>query len=153
MPPMDTGISIVTFTAPATTQPKQVEDTLSEVEAIINRQPGAEMVSSVVGSEPGSLGFGSGGATAQSVTITVHLVDRFDRDQSIWQIQKGWRDRIADIAGIQDLRISEFGATPVATTKAPLDIVISGPNARVLDRIANEVQDQLEGTAGLIDVR
>lgn len=153
MPPMDTGISIVSFTAPATARPEQVVKTLNEVEAVIQAQPGVEMISSVVGSEPGSLGFGTGAATAQSATITVHLVDRFQREPSIWQIQQRWREQINDIPGIQDLRISEFGATPVATTKAPLDIVIAGPDARVLDQLARQALERLKGTPGLIDVQ
>lgn len=153
MPPMDTGIAIVDFTTPATDSPERVEDLLDEVEEVIYRQEGVEMVSAVAGSEPGALSFGTGGATAQSGRLTVHLVDRTRREETIWEIQDQWRRRIRRIPGIQDVRVSEFGATPMATTKAPLDVIISGPDPVILDRLAEEVTAKLEGLPGLVDVR
>jgi len=45
------------------------------------------------------------------------------------------------------------GATPMATTKAPIDILISGPDPRILDRLANRCMEQLDGLQGLADVR
>ena len=153
MPPMDTGISIVSFTAPATTRPQAFEKILNRVEAIIQQKAGVERVSSVVGSEPGALAFGAGGSTAQTATITVEMVNRFEREDSIWKIQERWRQQIHEVPGIQDIRINEFGATPSATTKAPVDLVISGSDARVLDQLADTVLKKLEGTPGLLDVR
>jgi len=153
MPPMDTGISIVEFNLPATDSLQQVEDTLQKVEEIIYQQPGVKTVSSVVGSEPGALSFGSGGTIAQSASITVHLVDRTEREDSIWEIQQEWREKIRQIPGIKSYRVSEYGATPMATTKAPLDIIISGPNPRVLDKLADRSLQKLQGVSGLVDVR
>lgn len=153
MPPMDTGISIINFDAPATDSPQQVERLLDKVEKTIYQQEGVLQVSSVVGSEPGAISFGSGGATAQSVNIIVHLVARTKRDKTIWQIQDKWRQQLCEISGIKSFRISEFGATPMATTKAPLDIIISGPDRRILDRLAEECTSKLKGTPGLVDVR
>ena len=118
MPPMDTGIAVVDFTTPATKSPQEVEKILSRVEDVIYQQKGVEMVSSVVGSEPGALGFGAGGANAQSALSTVHLVDRTQREETIWEIQDKWRRQMRQIPGIQSLRINEFGATPMASTTA-----------------------------------
>jgi multidrug efflux pump subunit AcrB len=153
MPPMDTGIVIVEFTAPATDAPERVERILDDVEAVIYKEEGVEMVSSVVGSEPGALSFGTGGATAQSAKITVHLVDRTQRDETIWEIMDRWRRRLRTVPGIQARRVSEFGATPAATTKAPMDLLITGPDVRVLDRLADRVLATLKGMPGLTDVR
>lgn len=153
MPPMDTGIAVVDFSVPATDSPERVEKILDQVEDVIYQQEGVEMVSSVVGSEPGALSFGTGGATAQSAKITVHLVNRTQREESIWEIQDKWRNELREIPGIQSLRVSEFGATPMATTKAPLDILISGPDPQVLSDLSDEVIDELEGVPGLVDVR
>lgn len=41
----------------------------------------------------------------------------------------------------------------MSTTRAPLDIVISGPDARGLDELAGQVLQALDGTPGLVDVR
>ena len=153
MPPMDTGIVNVEFDLPATDSLKRVETTLDRVEGIISEQPGVKTVSSVVGSEPGAISFGAGGSTAQSALITVHLVDRTQREASIWDIQQEWRKRLRQVPGIKSYRVSEFGATPMATTKAPLDVIISGPDPEILDRLARRALDRLEGTPGLVDAR
>lgn len=153
MPPMDTGISIVEFNLPATDSLQRMEKTLQKVENIIYEQPGVETVSSVVGSEPGELSFGAGGTIAQSASITVHLVDRTKREDSIWDIQDKWRKRLRQVPGIKSYRVSEYGATPMSTTKAPLDIIISGSNPQILDKLANRCLQRLKGVPGLVDVR
>ncbi len=153
MPPMDTGIAIVDFDLPATDDIGQMEKTLNRVEEIIYAQPGIETVSSVIGSEPGAISFGTGGATTQSASITVHLVDRTQRKKSIWEIEEIWREKLRQVPGIKSFRVSEYGATPMATTKAPLDIIISGPDARILDRLADKTMQRLQGVRGLTDVR
>jgi len=153
MPPMDTGIAVIDFRTPATDVPGQVEAVLRRVEDIVYQEKGVERVSSVAGSEPGAISFGGGGATAQSVNIVIHLVPRTERQENIWQIQDRWRRKLRRVPGIQSFRVSEFGATPMSTTKAPLDIIISGPDAAVLDRLADRCLQALRGTPGLEDVR
>lgn len=153
MPPMDTGIAVVEFDLPATERIEQARKTLRTVETIIHEQPGIEKVSSAIGSEPGAISFGTGGATAQSATITVEMVDRTQRDRSIWKIQEIWREKLRQVPGIKNFRVSEYGATPMATTKAPIDIILSGPDPKILDRLANEAMRRLRSVRGLTDVR
>lgn len=153
MPPMDTGIAIIEFDAPSDDAPQQVEQVLSRVEQMVYRQRGVEMVSATVGSEPGQISFGGGGSTAQSAKLTIHLVDRKHRDQTIWQIEDTWREAMRHIAGVRTFRVSEYGATPLSTTKAPLDVIISGPDSHVVSRLADQCLQALNGLPGLIDVR
>jgi multidrug efflux pump subunit AcrB len=153
MPPMDTGIALVEFDTPTDFNTAQVETVLEGVEQMIYRQRGIEMVSSVVGSEPGQISFGGGGATAQSAKLTVHLVDRQHREETIWKIEDKWREAMRMIPGVRTFRVSEYGATPLSTTKAPLDVVISGPDEHVVDRLANDCLGALTGLPGLVDVR
>ncbi|WP_025323174.1 efflux RND transporter permease subunit [Deferrisoma camini] len=153
MPPMDTGIAIVEFDTEASARPEEVERTLARVERMIYETPGVEAVSAVVGSEPGAVSFGGGGATTQTARLTVHLVDRTRRSDTIWQIESRWRDALRTIPGVRTFRVSEYGATPVSTTKAPFDLILSGPDPRVLDRLADRVIARLRGTPGLVDLR
>jgi len=153
MTPMDTGIAIVEFDTPTDYNIAQVEKVLSRVEAMIYRQPGIEMVSAVVGSEPGQISFGGGGATAQSAKLTIHMIDRMHRKETIWEIEDLWREAIRRIPGVRSYRVSEYGATPLSTTKAPLDVIISGPDSAVVSQIADRCLAALRGLPGLVDVR
>ncbi|MDD2599606.1 MAG: efflux RND transporter permease subunit [Kiritimatiellae bacterium] len=153
MPPMDTGIVNVTFETPSDFTPQQVESVLTQIETELYKTPGVVSMSSVVGSEPGEISFGGGGATTQSGKIEVVLVDRLNRKQNIWQIQDDWRERLKETPGLRTLQIAEYGATPLSTTRAPLDIIISGPDPQVLDRLAADTLLALDGTPGLVDVR
>jgi len=153
MPPMDTGIVTLEFETPSDDGPPQVERVLNQVEAMIYRWPGVETVSSVVGSEPGEISFGGGGATAQSGKITIHLVDRTRRRETIWEIQDTWRQELRQIAGVRSFRVTEYGATPLSTTRAPLDVIVSGPDSRVVSGLADQCLAALRGLPGLVDMR
>lgn len=153
MPPMDTGIVNLEFDTPTDTSPAEVEKTLGQIEAVIYAQPGVEMVSAVVGSEPGQISFGGGGATTQSGKLTIHLVDRKHRNETIWQIQDKWRAQMWQLAGVRSARITEYGATPLSTTRAPLDVIVSGPDSEIVSRLADECMKALKGLPGLVDVR
>jgi multidrug efflux pump subunit AcrB/outer membrane protein TolC len=153
MPPMDTGIAIIEFDMASSVRPREVERILGRVEQMVFSTPGVLTVSSVVGSEPGAVSFGAGSATTQSIKMTIRLVDRTRRDQSIWEIEQAWRDEMRTISGVRTYRVSEYGATPVSTSKAPFDVIISGPDPTVLDRLADQALNLLKGTPGLMDLR
>ncbi len=153
MPPMDTGIVIVEFNTPTDYRPAQVEKVLYKVETMIKKQPGIQMISAIVGSEPGQISFGGGGATAQSARLVIHMIDRMHRKETIWQIEDKWRAQLRVMDGVKDFRVSEYGATPLSTTKAPLDIIISGPDSHIVSRLADECIAKLTGLPGLVDVR
>ncbi len=153
MPPMDTGISNVKFSVPATQSIDRTESVLNEVEDIIRKTKGVQRISAMVGSEPGAISFGTGGATAQSARLIVYLVSRKQRQKSIWEIQSRWRKKIGRVSDVQSVQISAYGATPVATTRAPLDIRISGPDPNRLDEYARKVVKKLQGTPGLVALR
>jgi len=107
MPRMDTGIVNVVFETPSGFTPQQTNQVLSEIEAEIYKSKSVVSMSSTIGSEPGEISFGGGGATAQSGSIKVILTDRLHRDKDIWEIQDIWRDRLARIKGIKSFQISE----------------------------------------------
>lgn len=152
MPPMDTGIVTVSLDTPSHYRPERVERVLARAEERIAATPGVERISSVVGSEPGKVSFGAGGATAQTAELQVELVPRTEREASIWDIQDRWRTALRDMEGVRTFTVSEYGATPISTTKAPLDIILSGPDPATLHRLGNRVLERLEGQPGLVDV-
>ena len=64
-------------------------------------------ISSILGSEPAVVSFGSG-KNPQQGNITVNLVDRFHRKQSIWQIEDNLRKEFAVIPGLKSVDIFEL---------------------------------------------
>jgi len=153
MPPMDTGIATMDVETPAHYGPGQVEAVGDRIEAMVLDTTGVQRVSTVIGWEPGKMSFGSGGATLQTVQLTVYMVDRTQREASIWDVMDDWRDGLDGLAGVRGYTLSEFGATPISTTKAPLDVIISGPDAAVLDRLGTRAMAALEGLPGVLDMR
>jgi multidrug efflux pump subunit AcrB len=151
MPPMDTGIMIIAFELPPSATIERMEATLNDVEAILRQEPSVRTISSVIGSEPGEVSFGTGGQTAQQASLTVNLVTRDLRDRTIWQIADEWRERISRIHGLRSLQVYEFGASPMSTSRAPVDLLLSGEDPRVLASLSGEVLQRLDGQPGLLD--
>lgn len=154
MPPMDTGIGIISFDTPTEYTPAQVAEVAARVEAMVRAtSDGLKWVSTTIGSEPGQISFGGGGETAQTASLLVTLVDRKQRESTIWDMENRWREQLRAMDGVRTFHVTEFGATPLSTTRAPLDLVISGPDLQLLDRLADEVMSRLRGVKGLTDVR
>ncbi len=152
MPAMDTGIAKVAFELPPSATIEEMKKQLTAVENIIQKTPSVQTLSSVVGSEPGEISFGGGGRTSQNAMITVTLATRDQRKESIWDIGDRWRAALSEIPGIRSLQVYEFGATPMSTSRAPIDIVLHGKESRVLQKLATEVEHRLGGTPGLSDL-
>jgi multidrug efflux pump subunit AcrB len=127
MPPMDTGIVKINFETDANTSLAATDRTLSRLESIIRTRPEVTAMSSVIGSEAAVISFGSG-RLAQQGQITVHLVDRFHRRASIWQIEDDLRARFRTVPGWKSVDVFDSGATPLSSIRASVDVMISGPD-------------------------
>jgi len=144
MPPMDTGIIKINFETDANSSLAQTEQALSRMEEMIFARSEVTSVSSVIGSEPAVISFGAG-RTAQQGNITVHLTDRFQRSSTIWEIEDDLREQFHTIPGLKSVDVFDFGATPLSTIRASVDVMISGPDLATLDRIGDEVEHRLRG--------
>ncbi len=151
MPPMDTGIFRVTFEAYPNTSLKETEALLSRVEETLKRQPGVTMLSSSLGSEPGILSFGSG-RNPQQAFVTVHLVNRFQRKQSMWAIEESVQKALRDIPGLRFPAAFDYGATPLSTIRSTVDLMIAGPDPGILAGLQREVTRRLSTVGGLTAV-
>ena len=151
MPPMDTGIIKIAFETWPDSSLSEVEGVAKGIEKILEAMPGLERVSTVVGSEPGVVSFGTGQIPQQGL-ITAHFIDRFHRKETIWEIEEEIRRKGAAIPGLKRLDVYDFGATPLSSIAAPVDVMISGPDPRELDRLADEVVERLRTVKGLTTV-
>ena len=151
MPPMDTGIFRVTFEAYPNTSLADAEALLGKVEQIVWKEGGVVRTSATLGSEPGVLSFGSG-RNPQQAFITVHLVDRFHRERNLWQVEDAVLRRLRELPGLRYPAAFDYGATPLSTIRSTADLVLSGPDPRVLDRLARDVEARLRSAGGLRSV-
>ena len=152
MPPMDTGIIKVAFETDANSSLAATEARLSDMEQIIRERSDVTSVSSVIGSEPAVISFGAGRLPQQGL-LTVHLTDRFHRRESIWQVEDDLRSRFRQIPDLKSVDVFDFGATPLSSIRSPVDVMISGPDLAVLDKIGNEVEQRLsKGVRGATSI-
>ncbi len=151
MPSMDTGILKVSFETETNTSLAQTEKILEKMEAIIKREKGLIRFDAMVGSEPGVISFGKG-RTPQMGLITAHFVDRFHRKESLWDIEARLRRAFRKIPGLKHVDVYDFGATPLSSISAPVDVMISGPDPRILDSLASQVETRLKKVKGLTSV-
>jgi multidrug efflux pump subunit AcrB len=151
MPPMDTGIIMINFETNTDMSLADTEKIATAMEKDIYAVPGVLNESTVIGSEPGIVSFGSGMLPEQG-TITVNLVDRFHRKATIWQIEDQLRKQFALIPGLKYVDVFEYGATPVSSERAPVDVMVSGPDRAVLDKIASQIYDRMQQVRGLTSV-
>jgi len=81
----------------------------------------------------------------------VTLNTRKERSETIWDILNALEADIGRIPGIRTAVLREMGGTAKATTAAPLQIEISGPDLHVLDELAEEALVLLRTVPGITD--
>lgn len=150
-PPMDTGIIKINFEADANSSLAQSNAILNRMEDIIRQQEGLLSFSAALGSEPAVVSFGSG-KNPQQGNITLNLIDRFHRKQSIWQIEDHLREGFQKIPGLKSADVFDYGATPMSSVRAAVDVMVSGPDPKILFGIGQEVKKRLEKVGGLTSV-
>jgi len=151
MPLMDTGISQIRFEAAPDSNDQTMETLLGRVEAAIRSELSEGWLvsmSSVVGAEPGVKSFGAARLLQQG-EITLNIVDRFHRDRTISDINGAIQKRLNAIPGLISANVSAFGATPLSSIRATVDVLLQGPDPKVLDRLAEEVMHRLKTVHGL----
>ncbi len=151
MPPMDTGIIKINFEADSNSSLHQAKQLLQQMEGVIRKQEGLVSISSTLGSEPSVVSFGSG-RNPQQGNITVNLVDRYHRKQTLWQIENNMRQEFLQIPGLKSVDVFDYGATPLSSIRATVDVMATGPDWRVLSAIGRDIKRRLEGVGGLKSV-
>ncbi len=151
MPPMDTGIVKVSITLDSNLSDSDTVQIVKKISQIISKDSRVEMFSLAVGSEPSVLTVGSGGGK-NNLSITIHYIDRFHREQDIWDIQRQLRKKLWEIPYIKYLHVYDYGATPLSSIKGNLDIRISGEDLKVLDKLGNQLLEVARNVKGITSV-
>jgi len=148
MPPMDTGIikGNVKFSANETVD--QVAQRMHKFARWLHSRPEVERSSISLGSEPGVISLGNGALPTEAV-LSITYVDRFSRKKSIWQLEAEIRDRLSHLENVKSVDVYDFGATPMSSIKAPVDVRIYGEDYRGLPAAANAANKAMANIKGL----
>ncbi|MDR3560242.1 MAG: efflux RND transporter permease subunit [Negativicutes bacterium] len=150
-PSMDTGIIKINFETNTDMSLADTEKIATSMEKAIYAQPGVLSVSTIIGSESGIVSFGSGKLPQQG-NITIRLADKFHRPDTIWQVEERLRQQFSLIPGIKYVDVFDFGATAMSSIKAPVDVMISGPDRTVLNNLGQQVYEKMNQVPGLTTV-
>ena len=151
MPPMDTGIikAHIKFSANETVD--TAENRIAPFLEWLHHQPEVIMSSLSFGSEPGVLSLGAGSLPTEAI-ITINCVDRFQREKSIWIIEDEIRIQLSDLKNVKAVDVYDFGATPMSSIKAPIDVRLLAEDYHVLPEAAKKVVAALSQIKGLTSI-
>jgi len=151
MPPMDTGgvkISIITDSNLPIEESKKI---LIQANEIIAKNGELDYLSSAIGSEAGVMSIGSGSGI-DHISITATYVNRYKREDSIWDIEQRLRKQLSQITHIKSIDVVDYGATALASIRANIDVTLSSNNYDDLISAANKVETAMNNTKGLVSV-
>ncbi len=88
----------------------------------------------------------AGGHLAQ---VTVSLVPAGERELTVAEFTKQWRERVGDIAGVESLR---FSYSIGADSGSPVSIELRHEDRRILEEAAERLAEHLETYNGVFDI-
>ena len=123
----------------------QTERATTALERIMAKYPEIEKVSTEIGAEtmfesfsPVYTGYAMPQANAATMMIT--LSDKEQRKRDVWQVMDSvQKEALATIPGIRRLQIKEMGADVMASSQAPVSVLVFGKDSQVLDKIGAQV--------------
>ena len=154
MPLADVSQAFALLEATPGTSFARTSEIAAQVEQILLKQPEVVKVSSEVGFEPGGTyftGYSMGAVNAASLMIT--LVDSSKRRRDIWQVIDGVQaEALRTIPGIRRLAIKEMGADVMASSAAPVQVILYGPDLEKLSEMGEQARKLAEGIPGFYQV-
>ncbi|MDO8946534.1 MAG: efflux RND transporter permease subunit [Desulfocapsaceae bacterium] len=151
MPAMDTGGIKVNIVTDPNLPIEASQRIVREANTLLADNGPLLRLSSAIGSEPGVLSIGSGSGTDR-IAITATYVNRYERDESIWEIEKRLRPLLARIDHVKRLEVVDFGATALASIRASVDVTLSSVNFDDLEKAGDLVEKALYKTRGIVSV-
>jgi HAE1 family hydrophobic/amphiphilic exporter-1 len=145
MPLADVGQAYGVLEMQPGTSYAATEAAATQVEKIMLKYPEIELVSTEIGAETMLESTGvyfTGYAVPQvnAATFMITLSDLTARRRNIWQVIDGvQREALATIPGVRRLQVKEMGSDVMATSQAPIALIVYGPDLQVLDQMGQQV--------------
>jgi len=99
MPPMDTGGVKINVTTDPNLPIAESRRILTEVNRIVAENGKLERLSASIGSEAGVMSMGSGSGI-DNISVTATYVNRYERKESIWDIEHHLRPELSGIENV-----------------------------------------------------
>lgn len=155
MPLGDTGQAYMVLEMEPGTSYPATEKAARQLEDLLAKQPEIVDVSLEIGAEPMSSPYFTGYSVGftNGATAMLTFADKGDRERSIWQIIDGVvAEAQSSIPGIRRLQIKEMGVDVMASSSAPIQLLVVGPDLAVLDKLGEEVGRIARETPGMYQV-
>ncbi len=150
MPPMDTGIIKIDVTVDPNLSIEHTEKILKDINKAIYDSGKLLRVSASVGSEAGVMSIGSGSGI-DHIAITATYVNRFERKETIWDIERTLRKKISEIPNIKYSNVFDYGATALSSIRGNVDVMLSSDDYNNLQTASDNILQVLNKTQGLVN--
>ena len=151
MPPMDTGAAKISITMDPNLPVEESKIVLEKANEIIKKHGELLYLSSAIGSEAGVLSMGSGSGI-DHIAITATYVDRYKREESIWDIERKLRTELNKIKNVYSVDVVDYGATALASIRANLDVTLYSDDLEKLQVAGKMVESAMKNTGGIVSV-
>lgn len=132
----------------------ETEKITTRVEEIMLKHPEIEHVSTEIGIDPGGTYFnGYNMPGVNFATFMITLSDKDERKKTIWDVMDSiQKESTETIPGIRRLQIKEMGSDVMASSQAPISILVTGPEMNILSNLAEQTADIGRQTFGMHQV-
>lgn len=158
MPLADVGQAYGVLEATPGTSFSATERIVDRIEKIMLKHPEIERVATEVGTESafestGTYYTGYAMPSVNAATFMITLSDKELRRKTIWQvIDSVQQEALATIPGIRRFQIKEMGSDVMASSAAPVQLLVYGPDLRRVADLGNAVADIARKTPGMYQV-
>lgn len=155
MPLADVGQASMILEMEPGTSYEATDKAVKRLEEIMAKHPEIVDVSTEIGNEPNALpyfnGYSMGLTNGASAMITLTRKDL--REKTIWGVLDAvYVEAMATIPGIRRLQLKEMGSDVMASSAAPIQLVVYGPDLDVLAQLGEQVARIARETPGLVQV-
>ncbi|MHB1001123.1 MAG: efflux RND transporter permease subunit [Armatimonadota bacterium] len=136
----------------------ETERATAAIEKIMAKYPEIEKVSTEIGAETMLESFsplytGYAMPSVNAATFMITLSDKTDRKRDMWQIIDGvQKEAVETIPGIRRFQIKEMGADVMASSLAPVALIVYGKDLDQVSMIGKKVEEIAKNTPGMYQV-
>ncbi|HOX28791.1 MAG TPA: efflux RND transporter permease subunit, partial [bacterium] len=158
MPLADVGQAYGILEAEPGSSFDKTEKLAKDFQKILLKYPEVKKVSTEVGAETMFESFspfytGYAMPSVNAATFMITFSDKDERKRDIWNIMDGARtEALGALPGIRRLQIKEMGSDVMASSAAPIQILVVGKDLGMIDRIGRLTAGIAENTPGMAQV-